>query len=370
MAVKCKHLIWSACTMTNGSVLQGKAKGGRARAEALSPGERSAIAKKAAASRWNNTLPKATHVGKVHIGDVTIQCAVLPDGRRVLSQRSVGRALGRGFGGADWRRQDESGAGNLPFYVAAKTLIPFISEDLMALVTNPIQYRHGKGGGTAHGIEASALPMICDVWLKARDAGKLTEVQKAVAQKAEILMRGLAHVGILALVDEATGYQEVRDRNALQAILEKYIRKELAAWAKRFPDAFYQEIYRLRGWEWRGMATNRISACAYYTKDLIYDRIAPGLLSELEEKNPADEKGRRKAKHHQWLTEDIGIPKLAEHFGSVITLQRVSNNWDEFMGWMNKLHARRGDTLQIPFKDDLSNEPAPLSSQSPVVVES
>jgi len=32
-------------------------------------------------------------------------------------------------------------------------------------------------------------------------------------------MRALAHIGITALVDEATGYQEVRDRLALQKIL-------------------------------------------------------------------------------------------------------------------------------------------------------
>jgi hypothetical protein len=87
-------------------------------------------------------------------------------------------------------------------------------------------------------------------------------------------------------------------------------------------------------------------------EDLIYDRIAPGLLKELEAKNPVDEKGRRKGKHHQPLTEEIGIPKLAEHFGSVVTLQKISNTWDGFMLHMNKIHPRRGDTLQLEFIDD------------------
>jgi hypothetical protein len=64
-------------------------------------------------------------------------------------------------------------------------------------------------------------------------------------------MRGLAHVGIIALVDEATGYQDVRDRLALQAILDAYLRKELAAWAKRFPEEFYRQIFRLRDWQGR-----------------------------------------------------------------------------------------------------------------------
>lgn len=332
-----------------------KAKGGKARANALSAEERSRIAQKAAESRWK--IPKASHVGVLTIGELEIQCAVLPDGRRVLSQRGVGRALGRTHGGADFRRAAIDGGGNIPFYLGAKSLIPFISSELLPLITTPIQYHHGQGGGVAHGVDASALPQICDVWLKAREAGVLTEPQKAVAQKAEILMRGLAHLGIVALVDEATGYQEVRDKNALQAILEKYLRKELAAWAKRFPDDFYKELYRLRGWEWRGMTTNRISACAYYTKDLIYDRLAPGLLSELETRNPITENGRRKGKHHQLLTEEIGIPELAKHFGSVVTLQKISSGWDDFYSHMNRFHPRRGDTLQLDF-DEYTPPPA------------
>src|SRR6266700_2442847 len=76
----------------------------------------------------------------------------------------------------------------------------------------------------------NAISHACDVWLKAREAGALQTQQLDKAQKAEMLMRGLAHIGIIALVDEATGYQEIRDRLALQAILDAYLRKELAAW--------------------------------------------------------------------------------------------------------------------------------------------
>ncbi|MBF3067897.1 hypothetical protein HKW83_32300, partial [Pseudomonas aeruginosa] len=86
------------------------------------------------------------------------------------------------------------------------------------------------------------------------------------------------------LIDEATGYQEIRPKDALQAYLEKIIRKDLAAWAKKFPDEFYENIYKLRGWVWPGMQKNRFSVVAHYTRDLIYERMAPGLLQELEEK--------------------------------------------------------------------------------------
>lgn len=319
-----------------------QSKGGMARAKALTSEERIEIASKAAKTRWG--APKATHVGELHIGELTIQCAVLPDGRRVLSQRGVGRALGRAYGGNDWRRED-SAAGNLPYYIGAKTLIPFIPNDLLMLVAEPIQYQHSKGGGVAHGIEASALPQICDVWLKAREAGALSEPQRAVAQRAEMLMRGLAHVGVVALVDEATGYQEVRDRQALQAILDKFLAKELAAWAKRFPDEFYKEIFRLRRWRWSSL--RRPGVVAAYTRDLVYARLAPGVLDELERKNPVNAKGRRAAKHHQWLSEDVGHPALAQHLHAVIGLMRASDTWDGFKSMIDRAFPKRGSNLEL-----------------------
>lgn len=273
-------------------------------------------------------IPKATHSGQLVIGDLTIGCAVLPDGTRVLSQREFGRALGRSFGGRDWRKQEDSAAGKVPFFLSSKSINPFISNDLLMLVQSPIEYRTNSGG-KAHGIPATALPMICDVWLKAREADALrTDSQLASAQKAEILVRGLAQVGVVALVDEATGYQEVRDRLALQEILDKYLRKELAAWAKRFPDEFYKEIFRLRNWNWSHL--RRPGVVAAYTKDIVYARLAPGILDELERKNPKNEKGNRPSKHHQWLSEEVGHPALAKHIEHVLLLMRVSDSWEAF----------------------------------------
>src|SRR5206468_1276021 len=98
-----------------------------------------------------------------------------------------------------------------------------------------------------------------------------------IAVKAEALTRGLANTGIVALVDEATGYQMVRPRDALQAYLDMILRRELAAWSKKFPDEFYENIYKLKGWTWPGMGKNRFSVLANYTMNLVYDRLAPGV---------------------------------------------------------------------------------------------
>lgn len=334
----------------DGAVNSGKSRGGKQRAANLTKEERAAIARKAAHARWNSTVPKASHTGTLRIGELEIACAVLPDGTRVLSQRGVGRALGRSFGGSDWKRQDggDDGAGNLPFFLSAAGLKPFISNELLVLVTQPNPYRHDKGGGVALGVAATALPQICDVWLKAREAGELNKTQLVVAQKAEILMRGLAQVGIVALVDEATGYQEVRAREALQAFLEKYIRKELAVWVKTFPDEFFQHLYRLKKWPWSG-SSRRPGIVGHYINDLVYKRLGPGVLEQLQARNPVADNGRRKHRHTQWLTEDIGHPALAQHMFALIGFMRAEDSWEAFKQRFYRAFPEKGDTLQLEF---------------------
>jgi hypothetical protein len=233
--------------------------------------------------------------------------------------------------------------------LAPGNLNPFISSELTSGPLMALEYVDGDR--TVGGFDATALPAACDVWLRAREAGALQTQQLDKAQKAEMLMRGLAHIGIIALVDEATGYQEVRDRLALQAILDAYLRKELAAWAKRFPEEFYRQIFRLRDWQWKGMKVNRPQIVAKYTNDLVYERLAPGILEELQHRNPKDEKGQRQAKHHQWLTEDVGHPALAQHLHAVIGFMRASARWDQFYRLLQRAFPKKGQNLELPLGD-------------------
>jgi hypothetical protein len=332
----------------------GGLKGGKARAEALTPEERQEIARDAARTRWAKEgkpsmvdFPHATHEGILEIGSVKIPCAVLHTGQRVLTQsgfmQALGRARqakGRGYYDADV---------NMPAFLTAKNLKRFISQELQ-VTSSQIEFKPLKGH-MAFGYPAELLPKVCDVFLDAEAAQALTPGQKHIAERAHILIRGLAHVGIIALVDEATGYQEVRDRLALQAILDQYLRKEFAKWAKQFPAEFYQGIFRLRNWQWRGMKVNPPQIVAHYTKDLVYARLAPRIVKELEVRNPMTEQGYRKHKHYQYLTEDIGLPALAQHLYAVTGLMRAADTWGEFMELIDKAHPRRGDTLQLPLFD-------------------
>lgn len=317
-------------------------KGGHARAKALSPKERSDIATEAAYARWSSKVPRATHTGELHIGDTKIPCAVLEDGTRVLTQWGFLRAIGRSGRPAAGRGSDVE---KVAPFLAVDTLKPYISKEL-ADSTKPMVFRIPRGI-KAFGYKAELLPKVCEVYLQARDDKALLASQEKFAKACDALMRGLAHVGIVALVDEATGYEEVRDRQALQAILDKFLRHEFAAWAKRFPDEFYNEIFRLKDWTWEKVGQKRPQVVAKYTKDLVYARLGPGILRELEQRNPRNERGYRKAKHHQWLTADIGHPRLAEHIYGLIGLMRACDTWTEFMKKVNRAYPKKGDQLQL-----------------------
>ena len=247
----------------------------------------------------------------------------------------------------------------LPPFLAAKNLEPFIDEDLRRS-SAPIVFRTKKGGGRegnlAYGYAAELLPKVCEVMLRARDAGGvLLQQQQRLAKEADILMRGFAHVGIIALIDEATGYQYQRSRAALEEILEKFIAKELQPWAKRFPDEFYEEMFRLRGWPYDPESVKRPSYVGKLTNDLVYARLAPAILDELRAKNPPDAKGRRRHKHHQWLTDDIGHPKLREHLAAVVALEKAATSWDGFYRGIQRALPRYNQTipLDLPDKSEL-----------------
>ena len=334
----------------------GRARGGAERARRLSPERRSEIARLAAFAKRDigNQLPKAIKSGVLQVGSIAIPCAVLDDGRRILSERGITDAF---YPSRPNAKQFELAAGaKLPVFLASNVLNQLIDMDYWGGAGAPVSYEDGER--ILAGFEASVLPAACEVWLKARDLGLLVGRQGSRAIKAEIVMRSLAHIGIVALVDEATGYQEIRPQDALQQYLEVILSKELAVWVKKFPDEFYENIYKLRGWKWTGMNKNRYSVVAYYTRDLVYERMAPGLLKELENKSPKSLVGNRSNRLHQWLSEEVGDPMLASHLQSILTLQRlaIANGWgwNRFMGMVNQVMKKKGDALDLPFMETSS----------------
>ena len=280
------------------------------------------------------------------IGNIEIPCYVLEDETRVLSQRGMVSGLGfksqGGSSGVDSK---------VPRFLTSKRLKPFIPNELMVILTEPILFTLRKGP-VIFGYPATALPDVCEVVLSARDEDKLLKSQQRISEQCELIMRGLARVGIIALVDEATGFQRIREERALATILEEFIAKELQPWTRTFPYEFYVEICRLKGWP-SIYAVKRPSVIGRYTNDIVYERLATGVLDELKARTPRLPSGNLKNKLFQWFTPDLGHPKLREHLVGVMALMRAAPKfgWGNFQRSLQRAYPKLNETIPMPLDD-------------------
>lgn len=320
---------------------RGSRQGGLERATRLSREERSEIARGAAEARWGKSVLPASHTGEMEIGHRTIACAVLDDGTRVISQGTMLTALGRS------PRPKGGDAGTVLF---AANLAPFIAVELAEKLRNPITYRM-PNGGRAIGYPAEVLPEVCEVYLDADEEDRILKSQETALAAAKVLMRGLARVGIVALIDEATGYQEVRARQELQRILESYVQAEFRPWIKTFPDAFFREIYRLQGWEYRPGTSRRTPYVGKLINKYIYDQLPERVLEELQRLNPRNASGNRTHKHFQLLTADTGSPHLNQQISTVTTLMRIARDKNDFEDLFDRAFPPAQPRLPLVIQD-------------------
>jgi hypothetical protein len=333
---------------------QGRAKGGIARAEKLPAERRREIGREGAEARKALAkLPKATHGSADHplkILDIEIPAYVLDNETRVLSQRGLQAGIGMSVGG------DPKGGGEARIvgFIRALEKKGLDTNNLTARLTSPIEFQPPGGGRSAYGYDATILADICDAILAARQKGYLPANHR-VAEKCEILVRGFARVGIVALVDEVTGFQRDRDKANLAKILEAFVAKEIQPYVKTFPSEFYEELFRLYNLPYppAGNRSWRPQFFGKITNEVVYARLAPSLIPELKK---LASKTERKAKLHQALTQEIGHPRLREHLASIVAIEKLSRTPDEFFANVNKVHIRYGQTL--PLFDDVEQPAA------------
>lgn len=288
-----------------------------------------------AKERWHPTVPKATHSGVLVIGNVTLDCDVLEDGRRILRRKTFLKAMGKSaVGKYDFERGKSL---NLPVFLTATNLKTYLGGVLKEKGDFTIYYK-GIGGQKYLGYEASILPEVCKVYARAEDDGVLQDNQKKIAKVCRIMLYGLANVGIISLIDDATNYVEKRNRTELERILEKYIAEELRKWTKKFPDEFFKQVYRIHGWDYAKISNLHPSYTGKFINKYVYDKMPPGVLEELKKKNPANENGNRRFRLHQFLSDDIGNDNIKKQITQVVTLMKVSNNVEDFKNLIEKLN--------------------------------
>jgi P63C domain len=296
----------------------GKAKGGMARAAALSPEKRKEIAKKAAIARWG---AKATHRGnfKDELG-IDVDCYVLDDEQKtaVISQRGMSEVLGF----------STDGGGRLPRFLSGKRIAPFIGLDLREKLQNPIVFQ----GGTAvsnqiiYGFDVAVLIDLCKAIQEADAAGELVPHQKSIAKQASIIIGGSAKLGIRHLVYALSGYDATREETI--RAFKLYVSEEAREYEREFPEQLYAEWYRL--YQLPRPNRNKPWKFKHLTVQQVYQPLARsnGKILELTRAQKASSEDRH-AKLHQFLS-SVGVKALRQHLGQLLGIAQVSDTYQQY----------------------------------------
>jgi hypothetical protein len=335
----------------------GRALGGLARAQSTSGARLSEIGLDGANARWKATGEIAKSTGSITIGDIEIPCAVMEDGTRLLSERAVTKAFGGKRGGSHWKRLKEAGdiGTNLPVFLSAKNLNEFIDDDLREGMTRRRTYRAKNGVADSHGLEATMFPKMCNTFLKARDTeGGLHPSQVAIAKQADIIMRGLAEVGIIALVDEATGHDKEKRKNEYRELFMEFVRAECRGWEQEFPPQLFDIMYKLYGIP-KGKNGKHPQFFGKFIRKYIYAPLANSngaVLEHLDAANPVVyANGGRRYKMHQFLSDMVGVPAFRAHLWQVVGIGAASKGKTIFDRNFSEAFPLSGQQIEL-IKDE------------------
>ncbi len=281
------------------------------------------------------------------LGNIEIPCYVLNNGLRVFSGRGLQKAIGYESDSGQWMRSFCKIDGLSMLFCAGENSI-------LSQLSNPVKFKRPNASGsqsTTNGYDVTLLVDICSAIIDANRAGNFDN--DVMVHNADVIIRSVAKVGIIALVDEATGYQYDRERDELQKILKAYVSEELLPWQKRFPDIYYKELFRLNGWDFtvKGIR-NRPSVIGKWTNTLIYEQLPKGVLAELKKKTPKSRNGNNTARFHQSLTLDVGEPSLTAQITTIVAIFQVSDNMKEMWSNFARLVERKAGQLTLPFVFD------------------
>lgn len=295
---------------------------------------------------------RATHEGNLKINGIEIPAYNLPNGDRVLSRIGFLKAIGRTGKAKGGRNYDEEF--QTPVFLSANNIKPLLDAEIIEN-SKPVPFID-LNGNQSIGYKAELLPQVAFLFSEALIKGFLKPNQIHVGEQSRILVKGFLNTSIISLVDEATGYQYEREKDALQITLQAFINKELLKWQKMFPDTFYYEIFRLNKWEYTVKSiNNKPGVIGRWTNELIYNQLPKGVLEELKAKTPKSKSGNYTARFFQSLTPDIGHPELNAQIYKVIGIMNISNNWEEFKRNFNRMVDRNNGQIELNF-DEIESE--------------
>ncbi|WP_291560059.1 MULTISPECIES: P63C domain-containing protein [unclassified Clostridium] len=296
-------------------------------------------------------IPQAINEGILSLAGAEVECAVLDDKRRMITQTALFQAFER-------PRKGLVRVEGYPSIIGGKNLAKHASDELLEK-SKVIEYVSMKGR-IVTGYNAEIIPLICEVYLDAEAEGEIVAKQLSNLERAKILIRALAKIGITGLIDEATGYQYEREVNALQRLLDGYVSEDLTKWGGIFPKKYYKEIFRLHNWNYDPTSSARPSYVGTFTNTYVYGMLPPGVLDKLKIETPIkvsknSKKAYRADKYYERLTE-TGIDEVDSYIDRIIMFMEMCDDIQEFKNKFPRVFKDRLDVLEKmhnDFKDEL-----------------
>lgn len=267
---------------------------------------------------------KAIATGKLFGG--LVDCYVLEDGRSRISHRGAVAALTNDPSNENVLSRY---VGRLPDKYRPKSSLPALE------IVIP-------DGGLAQTLDPEWFVDLLTAYADANDASALHPKQVPLARHANRLLRGLAKVGIVALIHEATGYEEIRAKGALNAYLFRLLNEDPIEWDEMFRPSLVHALCGVYKKHWLG---GRHPQWLASVNAKIYDLI----IGSAALKALRDLKVGSGIKHHQHLTPEarIAFRRALEHV-ELIARQSEADP-DDF--WMRVEHELYGTGLQLRFKE-------------------
>jgi hypothetical protein len=275
-------------------------------------------------------IPTAKWLGTLTLGGETeLPCYVLNDERRIISRTGATSVL-----------TEKKGGGNFESYTKVESLKSYLPNEI-PMIEFTIE---GVANKRVMGIEAETFLDICRAYVSAWQNDATTERQTEIAKKASMFLAACAKVGLIALIDEATGYQYQRAQDALTFKLKVYLEEEMREWEKTFPDELWQEFGRLT--HWTGSVAQRPKYWGKLVMELIYGYLDKDVAQWLKTHAPSPKHGQN---YHQWLSSQYGLKKLIEHIWLTIGVAKACHDMSELRDKMAQLFGKQMVQLRLPF---------------------
>ncbi|RUT61752.1 hypothetical protein C1143_09540 [Clostridium botulinum] len=262
-----------------------------------------------------------------------LPCYVLSDGQRVFRLSNLTKAL---------RDKEHGKFGN---YLAASNIVKYLPERLRPL-TDENHDRTPQGvmefefdGKIEKGYNSEDFMDVCSAFVTANlNNEKLSEAQQEIVKNANKFILATAKIGIVALIDEATGYQAERNSKELQLKMKYFLTEDEIAkeWERTFPNELWYEFGRLTNW--KGSLKKRPKYWGKLVNALIYDLLDKDIAEYLR-KNKVP-KYNKHIKYFQWFNE-YGTKELTQHIWQIIGMAKLCKNMDELKFWPVKNSIKR-----------------------------